>query len=151
MLAPPSAAATNRHSRRAAGKSAWSPPRYISSSVNWVSITPREPASQAALTALVWVMEVCTQHTKASLVAMAAATGRGGSWPSRCLGSMVITMGLALAAKTALAMLRAMDSLESSATITTFSSGWTLRQVSTTVRAPRAIIIFSISPSSFII
>jgi hypothetical protein len=102
---------------------------------------PREPAAQAFFTACVWVIEVCTQQTKASLAAIAAAISAGGSCPSRSRGIIVMTIGMAPAENTAFATLSAIAILESSATINTFSPGFTPKHTSATVLAPRAIMI----------
>ena len=141
---PASAAATALHSVLAASKSASIPPCIIMSSVNWVSTTPREPPAMASLTAWVWVMDLPTTDMNASLAFMAAETGAGGSWPSVSRGTMTCRMGSAWTRYTAAAMASAMDRRDASVMISTFSPGFTLTQVDTTLSAPRAISIFFI-------
>ena len=85
-----------------------------------------------------------TTDMNASLAFMAAATGAGGSWPSVSRGTMTCRMGSAWTRYTAAAMASAMDRRDASVMISTFSPGFTLTQVDTTLSAPRAISIFFI-------
>ena len=140
--------ATLRTSGSMAAKSASMPPPIIISGIHWVSATMRVPAAQASLTAWVWVIETLTGPNTTSAAFMASATGAGGSPESVFTTEVIMTMGSAPAAASAVTSASAMaKSCAMSVTISAFSPGCTSAQIRTSLAAPFAIkACFMVAP-----